>query len=69
MPVVPVLRRVLRGRIRAQTRYAYQIGQSLLRAFEKNPELLLFNGATGPGSTGDFQIILNQWATALNSRS
>lgn len=69
MPVVPVVRHVLRGRIRAQAQYELVLGQRLVNAYHLNPELLLFTGLTGPGSSGEFLACLAQMKTALATRA
>ena len=69
MPVVPVVRNVLRGRIRAQAQYQVILGDRLVAAYLKNPDLLLFNGASGPGSWADFNICLEHIAIALITRA
>lgn len=69
MPVVPVLRHVLRGVIRAQVTYSITIVNRLIRAQVKNPELGLFFSGSGPGSITDMQLIVTKWQTQLAARS
>jgi hypothetical protein len=69
MAVTPVVRNVLRGRIRAQAHSAIAVGERLVTAFNKNNELLLFVGDVGPGSVAEFEAILAQWRLALATKA
>lgn len=69
MPVMAVPRNVLRGRIRAQVQYQTVLGERLIRAYELNPDLLIFTGDTGAGSKADFAACLFQMSIALLTRS
>jgi hypothetical protein len=65
MTVVARQRRVLRGKIRAQVQYQITLGRRIIRAYQENPNLLIFTGTTGPGSYTDFGLCLNQMTVAL----
>lgn len=60
---------VLRGRIRAQTREAIGVGQRLLDAAAKNPNLYLFAAGIGPGSATSFEQHMQIWRQALQTKA
>jgi hypothetical protein len=69
MPVVPVLRFILRGKIRAQVTYAINLGFRIVKAGRTNPSLDLF---AVPGSTtaqAEFLALLAYWQTLLQQKT
>jgi hypothetical protein len=69
MPVVAPKRNVLRGRIRAQVQYQLTLGRRLVKAYNTNPELLIFAPGTGVGSTLAFDQCLAQMEVALTTKA
>lgn len=67
MPVIRALRRLLRGRIRAQTQYSIIIVRRLILAYTKNANLNLFQPGTGIGSVSNMDVIILQWQQALDA--
>lgn len=70
MPVISKPRYILRGKIRAQTRYAITIVDRLLLAYALNENLELFPGLITT-TTADLAMvdILNLWDTALATKA
>lgn len=68
MPVIPVVRHILRGRIRAQVQYQLLLGERLATAYGLNRDLQIFTGLTGAGSLTDWNQCLTQMTTALTIR-
>jgi hypothetical protein len=69
MAVITTTRRILRGVVRAQLKYAILLCLRLIRDYGKNNGLLLFADGDGPGSVTAMQAIISQWAFALLSLS
>jgi hypothetical protein len=69
MPVVATVRHILRGKIRGQVTYAQKLGRRLVTAYEKNPELQIFAGTSGPASVEEFVLCLDQFQRALTTRA
>jgi hypothetical protein len=65
MPVVPVQRFVLRGKIRAQVQYAIVLGNRILKADTTNPGLGLFDAAPLPADRANFTALVAHWQAQL----
>lgn len=67
MPVAAKFRRILRGRIRAQTQEAIKVCERLRTAYAKNPRLLLFATDGHTGDSANMEFIINGWRSALEA--
>jgi hypothetical protein len=65
MPLVPVQRFVLRGKIRAQVQYAILLGNRILKADTTNPNLGLFDVSPLPADRANFTALIAHWQAAL----
>lgn len=68
MSVVPRVRYVLRGTIRAQVTYAIALGNRIITAFGKNSSLALFTMGDTPASLPNFQALLAHWVDLLKEK-
>lgn len=65
MPVVPVQRFVLRGKIRAQVTYAIKLGNRIVKASNTNSSLQLFAPTPLPASQANFAALIAYWQALL----
>jgi len=65
MPIVTILRLLLRGRVRAQIRYGVILLSIFLKDYLRNAKLPIFAPGTGFGSKAHAEGLLNWWIAAL----